>query len=100
MNPGHGEICPRCGQPIVPTDLLLPPVKARILNLIRRRPGIDAETLRTLVWANDPAGGPEDRKVLHVHVHQLNDLLRVHGIQVRGSRSGGYRVRPLCQVTP
>jgi hypothetical protein len=94
------KICPCCGQPMVPTDLVLPPVKARILELVRRRPGIDAATLRALVWANDPTGGPEDRKVLHVHVHQLNDLLCVHGIQVRGSRTSGYRVRPLRQVTP
>jgi hypothetical protein len=27
-----------------------------------------------------------------VHVHQLNRLLRPHGIRVRGSASGGYRV--------
>ena len=94
------EICPTCGQPVVSIGLMLPPIKARIFELVRQRPGIDAETLRTLVWENDPAGGPEDRKVLHVHVHQLNDLLRVHRIQVRGSRSSGYRVRPLRQVMP
>jgi hypothetical protein len=45
-----------------------------------------------LVWAHDPAGGPEDRKVLHVHIHQLNRLLHPLGIRVRGSRTGGYRV--------
>ena len=94
------ETCPTCGQPVVSNDLILPPIKARIFELVRQRPGIDAETLRTLVWEDDPAGGPEDRKGLHVHVHQLNDLLRVHRIQVRGSRSGGYRVQPLRQVTP
>jgi len=94
------EICPTCRQPVVSTDLILPPIKAPIFELVRQRPGIDAETLRTLVWEDDPAGGPEDRKVLHVHVHQLNDLLRVHRIQVRGSRSRGYRVQPLREVTP
>ena len=94
------ETCPTCGQPVVSSDLILPPIKAPIFELVRQRPGIDAETLRTLVWEDDPAGGPEDRKGLHVHVHQLNDLLRVHRIQVRGSRSGGYRVQPLRQVTP
>ena len=89
------ECCPTCGQPNLSGELLLPPIKARIFELVRQRPGIDAETLRTLVWANDPAGGPEDRKVLHVHVHQLNGLLRDHGVEVRGSRSGGYHVRSL-----
>jgi hypothetical protein len=51
-----------------------------------------ATHLRCGTAATDPNGGPEDRKVLHVHVHQLNRLLRPHGIRVRGSASGGYRV--------
>ena len=59
---------------------------------MQRRPDIGAEELRSVVWADDPAGGPEDRKVLHVHVSQLNQLLAPHGIMVR-SQGGGYRVR-------
>jgi DNA-binding response OmpR family regulator len=90
----EADICPRCGQPTLPANLIpLPPLKARILDLVQRHPGIDAETLRTLVWASDPSGGPEDRKVLHVHIHQLNQLLATHGLRVRGSRSFGYRVQ-------
>jgi DNA-binding response OmpR family regulator len=88
-------VCPACGQPTIPSDLLLPPIKAKILELVRHRPGISAESLRTLVWADDPDGGPEDRKVLHVHVNQLNRHLRDYGLQVRGSRSFGYRLQSL-----
>jgi hypothetical protein len=87
------ETCPKCGQPLVPSDLILPPIKTRILELVRQRPGIDAETLRTLVWANDPAGGPETLSNLHVHIHQINVRLASHGLAVRGSRFYGYRVR-------
>jgi hypothetical protein len=88
------RICDACGQPVIATDeLILPPIKQRIFNAVRRRPGINSETLRTLIWANDPAGGPENPKVLHVHVHQLNRLLAPRGLEVRGSHSAGYRVR-------
>jgi hypothetical protein len=88
--------CPCCGQALAP-EVVLPPAKRRILDAVRRRPGIDAESLRTAVWAHDPAGGPEDRKCLHVHINQLNRLLAPHGIVVRGSRSGGYRIQPIAR---
>jgi hypothetical protein len=44
------------------------------------------------VWADDPSGGPEDRKVLHVHINQLNHLLAALRIEVR-SQGGGYHIR-------
>jgi hypothetical protein len=88
------NLCEACGQPIITADeLTLPPIKQRIFDAVRRRPGIDSESLRALVWADDPAGGPENPKVLHVHIHQLNQLLEKRGIAVRGSHSGGYHVR-------
>ena len=68
-------ICPCCGQPIVPEGLSLPPIKQKILETVQRCPGISAGELRGVVWAADPNGGPEDRKVLHVHVYQLNQRL-------------------------
>src|SRR5262249_34346381 len=57
--------CPHCGQILVPDGLALPPVKRRILDAVKRRPGITAEDLRALVWADDPNGGPENRKAIH-----------------------------------
>jgi len=85
--------CPCCGQRLIPQEQLsLPPTKKRIFDAVSRHPGIDAETLRSRVWAADPNGGPEDRKVLHVHIHQLNRVLQSHGLRVRGSHSDGYRV--------
>jgi hypothetical protein len=83
--------CPHCGQPIAPTGLRLPPIKSRIYEIVRRCPGIGAEELRGLVW-DGPDGGPENFKCLHVHVHQLNNLLAPHGIMVR-SQGGGYQIR-------
>jgi hypothetical protein len=84
--------CPCCGQPIIPTGLMLPRVKARIYDIVRRLPGISAEQLVEHVWS-DQDGGPESgRKAIHVHIYGLNRLLAQHGLQVRGSTSGGYRV--------
>jgi hypothetical protein len=71
----------------------LPPTKQRIFEIVGRRPGITAQELRDRVWADDPDGGPlTDTKCLHVHVAQLNVLLRPLGIMVR-SRGGGYCIR-------
>ena len=70
----------------------LPPIKQRIFDIVHQRPGISAKELRCTVWADDPSGGPEDRKVLHVHISQLNVLLAPLGICVR-SEGGGYQVR-------
>src|SRR6516165_7664467 len=86
------KTCPACGQVVAPTGLRLPRIKAQIYEAVRQHPDISAEELRCLVWADDPNGGPEDRKVLHVHVSQLNHLLEPYGIMVR-SQGGGYRIR-------
>jgi hypothetical protein len=90
-------ICPRCGQPILPEGLSLPPIKRRILDAVQRHPGISGEDLREVVWRADPNGGPEDRKVLHVHVFQLNHRLAAYGVMVRARKGAGagYRVRLL-----
>jgi hypothetical protein len=93
------KTCAACGQAIVPDRLRLPPIKQRILDAVQRRPGIGAEELRALVWADDPDGGPEDRKVIHVHVHQLNKLLAPLGIVVRApfGAGAGYRIQKVTQ---
>jgi hypothetical protein len=88
----RADVCSRCGQPMPPTGLRLSPIKQRIFEAVQRHPDIPAEELRCLVWAHDPNGGPENRKCLHVHVAQLNGLLRPLGIAVR-SQGGGYRIR-------
>jgi len=88
-------ICDACGQPVLVRSELppLPPIKQRILDAVRRRPGITAQELRNWIWADDPDGGPlTDTKCLHVHVSQLNNLLAPLGVCVRSQR-GGYFVK-------
>jgi hypothetical protein len=69
------------------TGLRLPPIKKRIYEAVRRRPGITVQELRDWVWADDVT----DTKCLHVHVAQLNTLLAPHGIKIR-SQGGGYQI--------
>ena len=87
--------CPLCRQVIALARLQLPPIKQRIFETVVKHPGIAAEELRAIVWCEDPNGGPEDRRVLHVHVHQLNQLLAPYGIAVRAGKGAGavYRLR-------
>jgi hypothetical protein len=87
------ETCPRCGQPVIPAEIpSLPKIKKAIFDAVRRRPGITAEELRCIAWAHDPSGGPADRKVLHVHVSQLNKLIAPLGLMIR-AEGGEYRIR-------
>jgi hypothetical protein len=85
------DICPTCGQPIVPPVPNLTPIKRAILAAVKRRPGISAEELRGIVW-DDPSGGPECRHTIFVHISQLNRALAVFGLTMR-SEGGGYRIR-------
>jgi len=89
------EICPTCRQPIVPPVPDLTPLKRRILDSVKRRPGISAEELRCAVWADDPNGGPECRHTIFVHISQLNRALAVFGLTMR-SEGGGYRIRSVA----
>jgi len=94
MSRSQQPICDACGQPVLMRSELppLPPIKQRILETVKRRPGITAQQLRDWVWVDDPNGGPlTGTKNLHVHVAQLNALLRPLGICVR-SQGGGYQI--------
>lgn len=91
------KICPTCNQPIVPNDLVLPRVKRKIFEAIKHRPGIDAETLRAVVW-NGADGGPENRATLHSHISQLNrKWLTPRGLIIKGHPTDGYRVRTVSK---
>jgi hypothetical protein len=86
--------CSQCHQLIAPTGLRLPPIKQRIYDTVRRRPGITARELLDQVWANDRDGGPlTGTKCLHVHVLQLNRRLAPLGLMVRARGSEGYQIR-------
>jgi hypothetical protein len=88
------KTCPTCNQPVVPTGIRLPRIKRVIFEAIRNRQNVTAEGLRQIVWGADPNGGPASRSIVHVHIGQMNQLLRSHGLTVRSER-GFYRIRTI-----
>jgi hypothetical protein len=50
------KTCPCCGQIIAPT-IVLPPIRQRIYDAVKRRPRT-ADELRDIAWRDDPNGGP------------------------------------------
>jgi hypothetical protein len=85
-------ICEACGQPVLIRSELPPltPIQQAIFDIVRKRPGLSAERLRSLVW-DDPSGGPESRNAIFVHVSGLNKRLAPLGVTVR-SQGGGYQI--------
>jgi hypothetical protein len=62
--------CPSCGA-IVPPKIALSRTGRRIFDAVKAHPGILAENLRDIVWADDPSGGPESRHAIYAHVFIL-----------------------------
>lgn len=80
--------CVTCGQELRAWRLgvVLPPLKARILDAIARGDGITtAELIGDL-------GLPIKASTLRVHVAQINEILAPTGYRIKGGRWLGYRV--------
>jgi hypothetical protein len=84
-------ICEACGQPVLIRSELPPltPIQQAIFDIVRKRPGVSAERLRSLVWG--ASGGPESRSAIFVHVSGLNKRLAPLGVMIR-SQGGGYQI--------
>jgi len=84
-------LCPQCGQP----RIRLGAVKAQLLELIERRPGLAIKALHKGLFVDRQSPtwrSPRDRPAvatLNVHISQLNEILREHGFAVQ-RRDGGY----------
>jgi DNA-binding response OmpR family regulator len=80
--------CTKCGH-IIPPEIELPPIKQRIYEALRKQPH-SSEQLRQLIW------GEWWRSIslrnIHVHIHQLNHLLKPHNLMVRGEWRGAYHL--------
>ena len=83
--------CPHCGKVtrLFRFGAMLTPVKAAILDLVCKRPGIQAETIRHLLFGNEVS-----RRNVIVHISAINDAL-AHTDYFIGSRREagvGYRL--------
>ena len=75
-------VCPQCQQPLPSQKcggIYLPPLKARIFNLINLHPGIVIEALAWRIYRDKHKTG-----LIRQHVYQINSLLAGTRVQIRG----------------
>lgn len=75
--------------PIMRHGVRLPPMKARIFDLIQARPGISGEDLCRLLYESVT---PSSLVTTRVHVKQIREMLRGTGVAVLGHSYYGYHV--------
>jgi hypothetical protein len=92
-------LCPCCGQArpeaLDAAVLDLSPRMAAIVRTVARKPGISAQDLASVIYADDPDGGPlTAEKTVATIICNNRGVLARHGLRLfagRGSRSG-YRL--------
>jgi hypothetical protein len=88
--------CPHCNQPLpeIRAGVRLPPLKARLYDLIARA-GPDGITSDDLFFAL--YDGTRMRTVVKVHVNQINHAMAGTGVRISGA---GGRYRLITPITP
>ena len=88
--------CPHCQQvlPEIRLGVRLPPLKARIFDLIRRggEDGIFSRDVLDIAYS-DPT---RSLATLKAHVHQINEAIEDSGYRIVGSRGGSLQERKLA----
>ena len=82
-------MCPRCGQPLPAKKrggVYLPAKKACIFDFIMAHPGVTLAGIRAHCFADGT-----NAKLIHVHVHQINEMLAGTSMMIKGEKRGGYR---------
>jgi len=81
--------CPHCGQrvPSKRHGIAIPPLKLRIFDLIKSRPGITSAEIAAIVYDT-----PDKAGIVRVHVGQLREMFLDHPVQIRGVAHYGYRI--------
>jgi hypothetical protein len=81
----NSKTCQTCGQalPQIRFGVLLPPLKARIFDMVKRGGvgGVESLFLRETFGGN----------TLKTHIHQINELIDESGFRIYG-RGGTYRL--------
>src|SRR5262245_9687581 len=98
------QSCPCCGQslPEIRLGVELPPLKARIFDLVQRggRDGIATSDLFDLVYNSNCPNGKGIReagrtpKSIGTHINQINEAIENSGYRIVGRRGvgGAYRL--------
>ena len=85
------EVCDHCGQPIadVRHGVKLTPLKARIFDLIKARPGINRKELAYAVYSTVTEA---HCYTVGAHVQQINDKMLLSDVKIRAAPYYGYRL--------
>ena len=87
------KFCPACGRPFPPELSVSGTVRRRMVDIVSRRPdGVTRDELISLVYAEDPDGGPNCPNIISVLVYHANKQLAVQGYRIKvGWRGKGAR---------
>lgn len=91
---GHAKTCPTCGQTLPapkPHGLRLSAFRTRLFEIVRRAGpnGITTDDIVSVLYADHPDGGPMTaHKCVHVHVYNINKLLRTRGYEIKAKNWG------------
>ncbi len=91
-------VCKCCGQ-LLPPKVALPKMRQRIYDCVAAKPqGISADDIASLIYADDPNGGPENAPVcVRTQIWFINHkCLRPLGLEIRGKSGpqGLYKLVP------
>ncbi len=88
-------VCPCCQRPFPPAMPVGGRLRQRLVDLLARRPdGMSVLELMDALYADDPAGGPENPVVVRSTVFQTNKRLAAYGYTIKAQHRGaGARYR-------
>lgn len=86
------KICQCCGQPIPETrhGVVLPAMKTRIFDLVKRSPGINRAELSKIVYNTNT---DVSRRNIGIHIHQINQYFLDGPVRIHGLRGYGYSIK-------
>ena len=79
------ERCPTCNQHLPPAKVCVTGPRRQFLldYVLRHSQGVSRQQILEYVWNDDPNGGPEDSKIVHVMVCNINKQLEKQGLPLR-----------------
>ncbi|MGB6286780.1 MAG: hypothetical protein WBG18_20580 [Xanthobacteraceae bacterium] len=83
------RLCPTCRRPFPPSLIVHGPVRQRIVDLVANRPdGITRSEIISIVYSDDPNGGPDNPNTISVLIKHANDELAAQGWHIEPAWRG------------
>ena len=92
------QIYPRCGRPLATSyGVALSPMRLRLLDLIKHRPGITSQQMATALYpARDLKAA---RRTLYTHIVHTNEILESTDIRIVRVDSGYHLAQLICRTS-